>query len=88
MMIQWWTLAVALAALVVAVIALYRATHTERKIQVIPAPCTHKWEIYHSSDRMDRWGRCVGYAHTLKCVHCGDLLARHISINERYRTEH
>lgn len=87
-MIPWLTLLVSLAALVVAVIALYRATHTERKVQVIPAPCSHKWEIWHSTDITDRWGRCTGYVHTLQCVHCKDLKAAHITLRERYRTEY
>jgi hypothetical protein len=88
MMIPWITLAVALAALVVAVIALYRATHTERKVMVIPPPCSHKWSVRDFSNQTDRNYRCTGYVYIMQCANCGDLKDMHVNVNGRNRTEH
>lgn len=87
-MIPWLTLVVALAALVVAVIALYRATHIDRKVQVIPPPCSHKWGVREMSNRTDRWGRCTGYVYIMQCADCGDLKATHVNVNGRNWAEH
>ncbi|MNK77446.1 hypothetical protein D3C87_970450 [compost metagenome] len=86
-MIPWLTLIVSLAALIVAIIALYQATHTNRKVQVIPPPCQHKWNVWQSSEQVNRWGHCKGYVHTLCCAGCGDLAVKRVTMNDPYGTD-
>lgn len=71
----WIPLCVAILALVIALGALYAALRTNRKVEVIPAPCQHNWAIIETAQRFNDRHRylCVGYVYTIQCTHCGDV---------------
>lgn len=88
MTIPWMALGVSFVALAVALIALYRTGHTDRRVMLIPPPCQHKWKNIHTTDRLTRWGHSVGYIHTLQCTTCGDIEFREFNLPGHRRAEY
>jgi hypothetical protein len=82
MPLEAYALAVAIIALVVALVALYYATHTKRLYQEVPPPHQHKWKLLHSTDKMHGWkNHVIGYIHTLQCEGCGDIKAKDVKLS-------
>ncbi|WDS62296.1 hypothetical protein [Pseudomonas phage D6] len=72
---------ISLVALGVSVVALFCATRTERKVQVIPAPHSHEWETIKVAEISNIRHPLIGHLYTLRCKGCGTIKGKRVDLD-------